>query len=114
MFLCALTETPLYAFHALIDTTFKPSRNSQTTYHLFFAILRPACKIARLQDLNNVGVGRLDLFSTADARKQELIEKYKQLKASGKLEKFLEKRRKKNAAKDHRYIPSSRRSAADD
>lgn len=31
--------------------------------------------------------------------------------ASGKLDKFLEKRRKKNAAKDHRYLPSSRRQA---
>eukprot|EP00976_Prorocentrum_cordatum_P098424 1191392-Prorocentrum_minimum.AAC.1 len=50
----------------------------------------------------------------ADARKQELIEKYKQLKKSGKLEKFLETRRKKNAAKDHRYIPTNRRSAADE
>lgn len=31
--------------------------------------------------------------------------------ASGKLDKFLEKRRKKNAAKDHRYLPSTRRQA---
>jgi ribosomal RNA-processing protein 36 len=33
---------------------------------------------------------------------------------SGKLESFLAKRRKKNAAKDHRYIPSKRRSATDE
>lgn len=30
------------------------------------------------------------------------------LQASGKLEKFVEKRRQKNAAKDHRYVPYRR------
>lgn len=30
------------------------------------------------------------------------------LQATGKLEKFLEKRRRKNAAKDHRYLPYRR------
>jgi len=48
------------------------------------------------------------------SRKSELIEKYRQLKASGKLESFLAKRRKKNASKDHRYIPTKRRSAGTD
>ncbi|XP_057455310.1 uncharacterized protein LOC130746634 [Lotus japonicus] len=44
----------------------------------------------------------------SDIRKQKLIEKYNELKASGKLEAFLEKRRRRNAAKDHRYIPYRR------
>ncbi|GLT78281.1 hypothetical protein SLA2020_498210 [Shorea laevis] len=44
----------------------------------------------------------------SEIRKQRLIEKYKNLKASGKLESFVEKRRKKNAAKDHRYMPYRR------
>jgi ribosomal RNA-processing protein 36 len=42
-------------------------------------------------------------------RKAELVEKYKELKASGQLAKFLEKRRKRNASKDHKLLPSSRR-----
>ncbi|CAN6557241.1 unnamed protein product [Malus baccata var. baccata] len=41
----------------------------------------------------------------SEIRKKRLVEKYKQLKASGKLEAFIEKRRRKNAAKDHRYMP---------
>lgn len=42
-------------------------------------------------------------------RKRELLAKYEELKSSGRLDKFMAKRRKKNAAKDHRYVPSTRR-----
>lgn len=44
----------------------------------------------------------------SELKKEELVGKYQELKASGKLDKFLEKRRKKNAAKDHRYVPYRR------
>ena len=44
-----------------------------------------------------------------EVRRQELVAQYQELKASGGLVKFMEKRRKKNAAKDHRYLPSARR-----
>lgn len=44
----------------------------------------------------------------SDLREQVLIEQYNQLKATGKLEKFLNTRRKKNAAKDHRFMPYRR------
>ncbi|KAL3693034.1 hypothetical protein R1sor_006685 [Riccia sorocarpa] len=44
----------------------------------------------------------------SELRKQELIEKYKELKTSGKLDKFMAKRRKKNATKDHRFVPYRR------
>jgi len=40
----------------------------------------------------------------------ELAEKYKELQRAGRLDRFLEKRKKRNAAKDHRYMPSTRRS----
>ncbi|CAK7335452.1 unnamed protein product [Dovyalis caffra] len=46
----------------------------------------------------------------SEVRKQRLIEKYNKLKASGKLESFIEKRRRKNAAKDHIYMPYRRSS----
>ncbi|MED6182049.1 hypothetical protein PIB30_025125 [Stylosanthes scabra] len=44
----------------------------------------------------------------SEVRKQRLVEKYKDLKSSGKLEAFVEKRRRRNAAKDHRYMPYRR------
>ncbi|KAH7548568.1 hypothetical protein ACOSP7_031836 [Xanthoceras sorbifolium] len=44
----------------------------------------------------------------SEIRKQSLIEKYNNLKASGKLESFIEKRRRKNASKDHKYMPYRR------
>jgi len=47
-------------------------------------------------------------LSKSAIRKQKLIGKFEDLKASGKLDSFIEKRRKKNAAKDHRYMPYRR------
>lgn len=44
----------------------------------------------------------------SEIRTQKLAEKYQELKESGKLESFIEKKRRKNAAKDHRYIPYRR------
>lgn len=41
----------------------------------------------------------------SDIRKQQLVEKFKELKESGKLASFIEKKRRKNAAKDHRFMP---------
>ncbi|KAI3925773.1 hypothetical protein MKX01_003332 [Papaver californicum] len=49
----------------------------------------------------------------SDVRKQSLIEQYNHLKAAGKLDSFMEKRRKKNATKDHKYMPY-RRPGSDD
>ncbi len=45
----------------------------------------------------------------SDMKKQELMLKYQELQDSGGLERYMEKRRKRNAAKDHRYMPSSKR-----
>ncbi|XP_038971540.1 ribosomal RNA processing protein 36 homolog isoform X2 [Phoenix dactylifera] len=44
----------------------------------------------------------------SEIRKRKLINKYDELKAEGKLDSFIEKRRKKNASKDHRYMPYRR------
>lgn len=49
----------------------------------------------------------------SDVRKQKLIEKYNDLKASGKLESYLTKKRKQNAAKEHRYMPYRRPNASE-
>jgi ribosomal RNA-processing protein 36 len=45
----------------------------------------------------------------SDVKKQELVLKYQELKESGGLERYMEKRRKRNAAKDHRYLPEARK-----
>lgn len=45
-----------------------------------------------------------------DRKQQELLRKYQALKATGRLEKVMAKRRRKNASADHRYIPGGRRS----
>ena len=46
----------------------------------------------------------------SETKRQELIAKYKHLKVTGGLEKVVQKRRRKNAMKDHRYVPASRKS----
>ena len=49
----------------------------------------------------------------SEQRKQELLARYQELKTSGKLEAYMAKRRRRNAAKDHRYVPSGRRDSAE-
>ncbi|XP_057794512.1 uncharacterized protein LOC131010851 [Salvia miltiorrhiza] len=44
----------------------------------------------------------------SEIQKHKLAEKFKELKESGKLESFIEKKRRRNAAKDHRYMPYRR------
>ena len=46
-------------------------------------------------------------LSSAEQKKMELAEKYKQLKKSGKVEKYLMQKHKKNASKDRRHFPQS-------
>lgn len=45
----------------------------------------------------------------SEVRAAELVARYEELKKGGKLESYMEKRRRRNAAKDHRYLPSARR-----
>jgi ribosomal RNA-processing protein 36 len=50
-----------------------------------------------------------------DYKRLELVQRYEEIKErGGSVEKFLEKRRKKNAAREHRMMPYERRSAAND
>ncbi|GAU28037.1 hypothetical protein TSUD_264950 [Trifolium subterraneum] len=44
----------------------------------------------------------------SEIRNQGFIEKYDNLKSSGKLDSFLEKKRKRNAAKDRKFMPYAR------
>lgn len=47
----------------------------------------------------------------SEIRKRGLVEQYNKLKASGKLESFIEKKRRKNASKDRKYMPYRRPNA---
>ena len=47
-------------------------------------------------------------LSKSAVRREELVERYKKLKDQGKLEDFMAKRRRKNASKDHKFIPHRR------
>ncbi|XP_043698372.1 ribosomal RNA processing protein 36 homolog [Telopea speciosissima] len=44
----------------------------------------------------------------SEIRERRLVEKYNNLKETGKLESFIEKKRRKNASKDHRFVPYRR------
>lgn len=50
----------------------------------------------------------ITLVHVATQKKLELAEKYGRLKKSGKLEKFLAKKRRKNASRDRKDLPSTR------
>lgn len=45
----------------------------------------------------------------SDKRRAELMAKYEELKKGGRLEQYMAKRRRRNAAKDHRYVPRTSR-----
>ncbi|CAN6692108.1 unnamed protein product [Malus baccata var. baccata] len=85
---------------SLIDTQLK----SESARHTEAAILTEHKKKERKAAKERK---RPFFLQKSEIRKKRLVEKYKQLKASGKLEAFIEKRRRKNAAKDHRYMPSA-------
>jgi len=50
-------------------------------------------------------------YFLADLKRIELLDKYDELKKSGRFTKFMEKRRKRNAAKDRRKLPSRAKQA---
>lgn len=68
-----------------------------------------ALRSHKAEEREAVKQGKKPFFlKRSEAKRQELVAKYKHLKATGGLEKVVQKRRRKNAMKDHRYVPSSR------
>lgn len=62
----------------------------------------------KAQETQFVKEGKKPYFlKKSDRKVLELAEKYKELKKSGKLEKYLAKKRKKNMSKDRRQMPST-------
>ncbi|KAL3154932.1 hypothetical protein ABBQ38_011464 [Trebouxia sp. C0009 RCD-2024] len=66
-------------------------------------------KSHKAEELAAVKQGKQPYFmKRSETKRQQLIARYKHLKATGGLEKVVQKRRRKNAMKDHRYVPASR------
>ncbi len=65
------------------------------------------------QEIKRVSEGKKPYYlKEGDYKKLELVQRYEEIKErGGSVEKFLEKRRKKNAAREHRLMPYERRSA---
>ncbi len=55
------------------------------------------------------GIKNAFYLKRKDKKELELKAKYDELQASGRLSKFMAKRRKKNANKDHRWLPTQRK-----
>lgn len=69
-----------------------------------------ACCDVQAKEKEAVKQGKKPFFlKRSEKKRQELILRFQELKASGRLQKVMAKKRKKNAAKDHRYIPAQRR-----
>ena len=58
------------------------------------------------QFLNNLNHISHFYLLIGDLKKLELAEKYKELQKSGKLDKYLSKKRKKNASKEKKKLPT--------
>ncbi|CAN0204493.1 unnamed protein product, partial [Hapterophycus canaliculatus] len=70
---------------------------------------RTAVRDAKKKEREAVAGGKKPFFLKGSEKKRLSLEKrYEGLKEEGKLSKFMEKKRKKNAAKDHRWLPSKR------
>jgi len=66
-------------------------------------------KNAKAKEKEAVKGGKKPFFlKKSEKKRQDLVQRYEDLKASGGLEKAMAKKRKKNASKDHRYVPSGR------
>lgn len=65
--------------------------------------------LARKEEREKVEAGKQPYYMKASEKKTMLLEeKYNELKKEGRLNQFMEKRRKKNSNKDHRWMPERR------
>ncbi|KAI8926094.1 hypothetical protein BC831DRAFT_435571 [Entophlyctis helioformis] len=70
----------------------------------------------RKKEIERVKDGKTPFYmKNSDLKKRELVDKFNKLSEKGQdLDKLLEKRRKKNASREHRRIPGQRRSRANE
>ena len=78
------------------------------SYVLKIHELRCLAHLLQAKETQAVKEGKKRFFlKKSEKKKQELIQKYQELKSTGRLQKAIEKKRKKNAQKDRRYMPSA-------
>eukprot|EP01134_Creolimax_fragrantissima_P004966 CFRG4966T1 len=66
--------------------------------------------MARKSEAKAVAQGKVPFYlKKSEQKRLDLVAKFNHLKDKGELDKYLEKRRKKNTSKDHRYVPYQRR-----
>ncbi|CAM9737763.1 unnamed protein product [Discosporangium mesarthrocarpum] len=69
-----------------------------------------ALQKAKQEERVAVAAGKKPFFLKSKEKKRiSLEQRYAVLKEEGKLKKFMEKKRKQNASKDHRWLPAKRR-----
>ncbi|EQC38873.1 hypothetical protein SDRG_03831 [Saprolegnia diclina VS20] len=75
--------------------------------------IREATQKRKREEREAVANGKSAFYLKRKDKKQvELKAKYDELQESGRLSKFMAKRRKKNANKDHRWLPTQRKETA--
>ena len=71
--------------------------------------IKDRLSVARAEEREKVKNGKMPFHLNRNAKKViALEERFDELKGEGKLNSFLLKKRKKNANKDHRWLPSRR------
>lgn len=83
-----------------------PSNSLSFPCHRFCVVVR-ACVPTKRAERDAVAAGKKPFhLKRSEKKRLELEQRYEQLASEGKLEKFMEKRRKKNSKKDKRWLPT--------
>ena len=91
-------------FH--IVHTAQVARQGTRRYQKRHPVIRSSRKSVSITQPGFSGTPLLNICATATVKLEGLLLKYSELKAHGKLERFLSERRKRRANKDHKYIPN--------
>ncbi|KAK8914489.1 hypothetical protein KSP39_PZI023987 [Platanthera zijinensis] len=86
-----------------IDKQLKPSSHKNIESHILSEHIKKEKEAAKHGK-------RPYYLKKSEIRERKLVNKYSELKNAGKLDSFIEKRRRKNASKDRRYMPYGKQS----
>lgn len=70
-------------------------------------------KILKASAVRSAKSGKKFFLKKSEMKQQLLLDKYNELKKTGKLEDFLAKKRRRNASKEHKRIPFERNQRQD-
>ncbi|KAJ9510044.1 hypothetical protein QJQ45_011733 [Haematococcus lacustris] len=122
-----LYDSVMPSERAVLRTAMKAERNPQTKAALSLQLQRLDSRLqqertrrqrseldhtVKAKQKEAAAAGKAPFFlKKSDKRKLELVAKFEALQSAGKLDRFMEKRRKHNASKDHRHLPDGRNDA---